>query len=140
MRACFVRGISLESMISLLFIHFYLLEKEWKTTQFSCSHTEYEKVCTQIVSLIEKHFHFFPTGWMVENKSFQNHALLRKRPWSVKSTQVFSISYMYSLLFHQNLSPPLEGPTELWDRSRTSRPLLTKYAHCKQLFPFQNNA
>ena len=55
-------------------------------------------------------FDFFPTGWMVENTPFQNHALLRK---SVKSTQVLLISCMYSLLFHQKSSPPLEGPTEL---------------------------
>ena len=54
-------------------------------------------------------FDFFPTGWMVENTPFQNH-VLRK---SVKSTQVLLISYMYSLLFHQKSSPPLEGPTEL---------------------------
>ena len=43
-------------MISLLFMHFYLLEIEIKTAQFSSSHIGYEKVCTQIVSLIEKHY------------------------------------------------------------------------------------
>ena len=56
MLACFFRSISFESVMSLLFIHFYLLEIEMKTTQFSCSHIEYEKICNQIVSLIEKLF------------------------------------------------------------------------------------
>ena len=58
-------------------------------------------------------FDFFPTDWMVENTPFQNQALLRKRLWSVKSTQAFFISYMYSQLFHQKSSPLLEGPVEL---------------------------
>ena len=41
-------------------------------------------------------FDFFP--YWLDGRPFQNYALLRRRPWPVKSTQVFLISYMYSLM------------------------------------------
>ena len=63
--------------------------------------------------IIFGNFDFFSTGRMEENTPFRNHALLRIRPSPVKSTQALLIFYMYGLLFHEKLSPPLEGPTEL---------------------------
>ena len=38
---------------------------------------------------ISGNFEFFLTGWMVENTFLQNHVVLRKCLWSVKSTKCF---------------------------------------------------